>query len=253
MLELADISYTDKHPANPAGYESGIVPASKRTISIQTQWMLLVRDERDQSAFASLFDHYAPRLKAFIINSGSSAAQAEDIVQDVMLTIWQKSTQFDPHRAQVSAWIYQIARNKQIDLFRKYSRPIPEELKEPEGVENDATQILELEQETEYLKQALLNLTPDQRKAIEKTYMGELTHQEVSQQTGLPLGNNKITYSARTGSFEIRITRIKIDAHCETSYSRCNVSGLRGWSSTKAICRCYHQPCFYVRGMSCIP
>lgn len=153
--------------------------------------MLAVRDNRDRAAFAALFDHFAPRLKGFVIRSGTSPHRAEEIVQDVMLTIWRKASMFDPHRAQVSAWIYQIARNRQIDIARKENRPMPEELKEDPGQEPDASQILGLEQEAGLLKQALANLKPEQRAIIEKAYLGELTHQEISDQTGLPLGTIK--------------------------------------------------------------
>lgn len=160
-------------------------------IAPETQWMLAVRDQRDKAAFAQLFDHFAPRLKGFAIRSGSAPAQAEEIVQDVMLTVWRKSDQFDPHRAQVSAWIYQITRNRQIDLHRKLGRPVPEELKEDPGLEPDASQILAVQQETSKLKDALAKLSPNQREVIEKAYLGELSHQDISDTTGLPLGTIK--------------------------------------------------------------
>lgn len=172
-------------------HEREPVSHSKTDYSQQTRWMLAVRDNRDRKAFAALFDHFAPRLKGFIIRSGASVHQAEEIVQDVMLTIWRKASMFDPHRAQVSAWIYQIARNRQIDIARKETRPMPEELKEEPGTEPDASQILGLEQEAGQLKQALANLKPEQREIIEKAYLGELTHQEINLQTGLPLGTIK--------------------------------------------------------------
>lgn len=172
-------------------HEREPVSQSKTDFSQQTRWMLAVRDNRDRLAFEALFDHFAPRLKGFVIRSGTPAHQAEEIVQDVMLTIWRKAAMFDPHRAQVSAWIYQIARNRQIDIARKENRPMPEELKEEPGTEPDASQILGLEQEAGQLKQALANLKPEQREIIEKAYLGELTHQEISAQTGLPLGTIK--------------------------------------------------------------
>ena len=171
--------------------ESKLVSQSKTDLSPQTVWMIAVRDNRDRTAFAALFDYFAPRLKGFIIRSGASAHQAEEIVQDVMLTIWRKASTFDPHRAQVSAWIYQIARNRQIDIARKENRPMPEELREEPGTEPDASQILGVEQEAGQLKQALAKLKPEQREIIEKAYIGELTHQEISAQTGLPLGTIK--------------------------------------------------------------
>ncbi len=160
-------------------------------VSPQTTWMLAVRDGRDRAAFAALFDHFAPRLKGFIMRSGTGSAQAEEIVQDVMLTVWRKAGQFDPTRAQVSAWIYQIARHKQIDTFRKDHRPMPEELSREPDLEPDASQILAMEQEASRLKKALSMLKPKQREMIEQAYLGELSHQEISTQTGLPLGTIK--------------------------------------------------------------
>lgn len=172
-------------------HESSNVTKIELEISQQTIWMIAVRDDRDQGAFGSLFDYFAPRLKGFIMKTGTSSAQAEEIVQDVMLTVWRKAEMFDPHRAQVSAWIYQIARNRQIDTIRKESRPMPDELAQDPDLEPDASQILAIEQEAGQLKTAISNINDDQRDIIEKAYLGELTHQEISIQTGLPLGTIK--------------------------------------------------------------
>ena len=162
-----------------------------KTYSDQTIWMLAIRDHRDKRAFEQLFDHYGPRLKGFIMRTGTGNAQAEEIVQDVMLTIWRKSHLFDPHRAQVSSWIYQIARNRQIDILRRESRPVPEELATPESTDEDASQILALEQESNVLRKALATLKPGQREMVEKAYLGDLSHAEIHAQTGLPLGTIK--------------------------------------------------------------
>ena len=76
-------------------------------------------------------------------------------------------------------------------MIRKERRPVPEELKLPETDEIDASQILAVEQDAAQLKAALAKLTPDQRAIIEQAYLGELTHQEISAQSGLPLGTVK--------------------------------------------------------------
>lgn len=186
-----DICLTDPRPFARARKDKTQVTSPAPKVSPQTTCMLAVRDKRDRAAFADLFDHFAPRLKGFIMRSGTGSGQAEEIVQDVMLTVWRKADQFDPERAQVSAWIYQITRNRQIDMIRKEKRPLPEELGEDPSSEPDASQILAVEQEAGHLKKALSQLNPDQREVIEKAYLGELTHQEISTQTGLPLGTIK--------------------------------------------------------------
>ncbi|MGH1465024.1 MAG: sigma-70 family RNA polymerase sigma factor [Cognatishimia sp.] len=191
LTDCINPDQAERHPLLAPRKDRASLKQQPTQISSLTTYMLAVRNDRDRTAFALLFDHFAPRLKGFIMRSGTGAGQAEEIVQEVMLTIWRKAEQFDPERAQVSAWVYQIARNRQIDVIRKENRPLPEELAEDPGAEPDASQILAVEQEAGQLKDALLKLKPDQRDIIEKAYLGELTHQEISSQTGLPLGTIK--------------------------------------------------------------
>lgn len=164
---------------------------SDRQYSPQTVWMIAIRDRRDREAFAALFDFFAPRLKHFVMRGGMGSGQAEEVVQEVMLTVWNKADSFDPARAQVSSWIYQIARNRQIDTLRKENRVLPEELAPDPDTEDDAAQVMALQQEATHLKSALGKLAPEQREMIEKAYLGELSHQQIKQQTGLPLGTIK--------------------------------------------------------------
>ncbi|WP_082166480.1 sigma-70 family RNA polymerase sigma factor [Octadecabacter temperatus] len=191
LTECIDIEQAERRPLVAARKDRSLVKQSSPQISDLTAAMIAVRNDRDRDAFALLFDHFAPRLKGFIMRTGTGSGQAEEIVQDVMLTVWRKADQFDPERAQVSAWVYQITRNRQIDVIRKENKPLPEELGEDPSAEPDASQILAVEQEAGQLKGALERLKPDQREMIEKAYLGELTHQEISTQTGLPLGTIK--------------------------------------------------------------
>lgn len=177
-------------PRPPASDPVGASPGMSQ-VSEQTQWMLLVRDGRDKQAFARLFDHFAPRLKGMLIRGGLQAGLAEEVVQDTMLSVWHKAHLFDPHRAQVSGWVYQIARNRQIDVLRKERRPVPEELKGDDVQEDDALQIIALEQQTSRLRAALAQLSPEQRVLVEQAYLGDLTHSELQGLTGLPLGTIK--------------------------------------------------------------
>ncbi len=159
-------------------------------LSEQTLWMLAVRDRGDRAAFARLFDFYAPRVKAMAMRGGAPAPVAEEIVQDVMLRVWRARSQFDPGRAQVSSWIYQIARYRRIDLVRREVYPVPEDLGTAE-TDVDASAAVALGEEVAQLRAALGALPARQREIVEKAYLGELTHREISQQSNLPLGTVK--------------------------------------------------------------
>ena len=76
-------------------------------------------------------------------------------------------------------------------MVRKENRAVPEELKIADNVEDDASQIVALEQECGQLKTALARLKPEQKRLVEKAYLGELSHKEISEQTGLALGTVK--------------------------------------------------------------
>lgn len=157
----------------------------------QTGLLLAVRDRRDKQSFSLLFDYYGPRIKALLMRSNMSEAHAEDILQDVMLTIWRKAQLFDPAKASASAWIYRVARNRMIDIIRKEQRAIPPELFENEADGATPSEDLEQVQEATLLREALARLPESQRTIIERVYLGELTHREVTEVTGLPIGTVK--------------------------------------------------------------
>jgi RNA polymerase sigma-70 factor (ECF subfamily) len=150
-----------------------------------------IAQTQDQAAFAQVFRHFAPRVKAFLMKSGTDAALAEECMQDVMATLWNKAHLYDPSRAAVSTWIFTIARNRKIDLLRRYARPEPEDL--PWGPEDapDQADVLALQQETTKLAEAIRMLPEKQRLLIERAYFGDLTHSEIAAETGLPLGTIK--------------------------------------------------------------
>lgn len=153
--------------------------------------LLRIRDQKDEAAFVELFRYFAPRVKAFLMRSGADEALAEECVQEVMATVWRKAALFDPARASVATWIFTIARNRKIDALRKQRRPEPEDL--PWGPEADPDQadVIGLQQETEQLGVAIASLPEKQRVLIEKAYFGDLSHTEIADQTGLPLGTIK--------------------------------------------------------------
>jgi len=156
-----------------------------------TALMIRLRDGQDRAAFAALFMHFAPRVKAFLMKSGSSASIAEECAQDVMATVWQKAALYQPARASVATWIFTIARNRRIDIARRDRRPEPEALDwGPVDMEDQADTYAAAE-ETRQLVSALATLPEKQRNLIRSAYYGELSHSQIASETGLPLGTIK--------------------------------------------------------------
>lgn len=174
---------------NSGAYLVADAPIDKRLAWISQ--IDAVRDHKDRAAFSDLFAYFAPRVKSFLMKSGTAPEMAEECAQEVMATVWNKSHLFDGSKASVSTWIFTIARNKRIDMIRKQRRPEPEDL--PWGPQDSpsAADTLALQQETEILGQAMAALPDKQRHLIERAYFGELTHAEIASETGLPLGTIK--------------------------------------------------------------
>lgn len=169
------------------------VGSSTRT-EPRAEWVghiMRVRDHSDQAAFAELFRYFAPRIKAFLMKSGADATLAEECAQEVMATLWHKAHLFDPARASAATWIFTIARNRRIDALRKQRRPEPEALPWGPEAEPDQEDVLTLQQESAYLRQALTTLPQAQRDLIERAYFGDLSHRQIAAETGLPLGTIK--------------------------------------------------------------
>lgn len=166
--------------------------AAKGTETDWAAFMLRVRDHADRAAFAALFNHFAPRIKGFLMKSGTPEALAEDCAQDVMATVWQKAHLFDPAKAGVATWVFTIARNRRIDALRKSRRPEPEDLDWGPGEEApDQAEVYAAEEEARELGRALQALPAAQKALIERAYWGDRTHGELAAETGLPLGTIK--------------------------------------------------------------
>lgn len=151
-----------------------------------------VARDRDREAFAALFDHFAPRLKAYLMRAGAAPAAADDFAQDAMLTVWRKAEQFDPGRARAATWIFTIARNRRIDALRRENRPLPvPEITLTSTDPERPDELLEARQDEGRVRAALRSLKPDQIEVIQMAFFQDLTHAEVAQTLALPLGTVK--------------------------------------------------------------
>jgi RNA polymerase sigma-70 factor (ECF subfamily) len=147
----------------------------------------------DRAAFAELFDHYAPRVKGYLGRLGLEPVRAEDLTQDVMVAVWRKAASFDRSKANASTWIYRIARNRRIDLFRRErtaTLDADEPMLTPEAeVMPDAA--LLAGQQGAQIARALAELPPEQQAMIRAAFYEDLSHSEIAERTGLALGTVK--------------------------------------------------------------
>jgi len=75
--------------------------------------------EKNTKDFEVIFNYFAPKIKSLLMRSGADGAQAEDIMHDTMINIWEKIHMYNPDKGSFSSWVYTIARNNRIDLLRK--------------------------------------------------------------------------------------------------------------------------------------
>ncbi|OLF81118.1 hypothetical protein AWH62_00115 [Maricaulis sp. W15] len=157
---------------------------------------LLVRvgQTHDRAAFRVVFDHFAPRIRAFLLQRRLAPAQADDLTQDVMLAVWRRAASYDPAKAAASTWIYTIARNQHIDQFRKAQRASKMDETDPslQPVPMPAADLLfEQAESAETVGAALESLSADQREVVAMAFNEGLSHSEISERLNVPLGTVK--------------------------------------------------------------
>ena len=148
---------------------------------------------QDRAAFAALFRHFAPRIKAFVMRGGTDADTAQEVAQEALVMVWRKAASFDRTRASAATWLYTIARNKRIDLLRRGARPIDAEdwlvVYAPEPEEADKSVLAG--QTYTRVKELLGGLSEDQLVVIQKAFFEDKTHTVIAEELKLPLGTVK--------------------------------------------------------------
>ncbi|MSP03061.1 MAG: sigma-70 family RNA polymerase sigma factor [Acetobacteraceae bacterium] len=155
--------------------------------------LLAIAIGRDRAAFATLFGHFAPRLKSWFMRTGTQAGHAEDLAQETMLTVWRKAELFDPARAGASTWIFTIARNQRIDAARRSALRVFDgddpSLAPDEPVRPDTE--FDTRQRELRLRNALTALPADQAEVIRLSFFEDRPHAEIERALGIPLGTVK--------------------------------------------------------------
>lgn len=170
----------------------GLMSAEPEDALVYDRLIEAVAMRRDREAFARLFEHFAPRLKAWLMKSGAAPAAAEDFAQDAILTVWRKADLYDPRKARAATWIFTIARNRRLDMLRRDARalPTPEiELAAHEVMRPD--DILTIVDDARRVRDALSQLKPDQVEVLRLAFFLENPHSEIAQHLNLPLGTVK--------------------------------------------------------------
>lgn len=152
-----------------------------------------VAERRDRSSFAALFDYFAPRIKGFIRRRGVEAAQAEDLAQDVMMTVWKRAGLYKREQGSVSTWIFTIARNRHIDVIRREKRPEidPNDPTLSDGPIPASDEIVSQTEVSAKLRAALQGLPADQVDVLKMNFFEDKPHSEIAAELGLPLGTVK--------------------------------------------------------------
>ncbi len=166
---------------------------SAETPEDATHLMAQIAAHQDREAFEALFRHYAPRVKAYMLKLGTDGALADELAQETLLMVWRKAAQFDRAKAAPSTWIFTIARNLRIDVFRKSNRP---ELDPndpalvPDG-EEPADDRMDRVQRAKLIRAAMTSLNEEQADVIRLSFFEDKSHSVIAKELDLPLGTVK--------------------------------------------------------------
>jgi RNA polymerase sigma-70 factor (ECF subfamily) len=152
-----------------------------------------IAERADPAAFRELYEAYGPRVKAYMMRKGADAGTAEDLAQETLLTVWRKAALYAGEKGSMTTWVFAIARNLRIDRLR---REIPwQEL--PEGRLAEASsepqpdEAMAEKEQQQRVQAALANLPPEQKEVVSLAYLEGLSHSEIAERLGLPLGTVK--------------------------------------------------------------
>lgn len=152
-----------------------------------------VAARQDRDAFAALFDHFAPRIKAFLMRGNMPAAGAEELAQEALLIVWRKASQFDRERAGAASWVFTIARNLRIDSARREQRGKVLDLEANEDAEPPSPPDVELlaAERDSRVRAALEHLTVEQLRVVRLSFFEGKAHGDIAAELELPLGTVK--------------------------------------------------------------
>jgi RNA polymerase sigma-70 factor (ECF subfamily) len=144
----------------------------------------------NESAMAELYDRYSSIVYSVALRVLGDTGAAEDILQEVFMQLWRNPGVFDASRGNLAPWLAVIARNRAIDSLRR-RRPETDIADITVSVEPDVVSEADRARAMEKVRGALGGMPEAQRAALEMAYFEGLTHSEIAEKTGEPLGTIK--------------------------------------------------------------
>ncbi len=153
-----------------------------------------VARNQDRNAFAQLFAHFAPRVKSFLLRSGLGDSAAEEVTQEVMITLWRKASYFDSSRAGAATWVFTIARNRRIDRLRRTDGRTPDSLMDPSEepeMPPSGEDLAIIAERDERVRRALATLPVEQAAIVRLSFFADKPHADIAKELNIPLGTVK--------------------------------------------------------------
>jgi RNA polymerase sigma-70 factor (ECF subfamily) len=182
------------------GREPGVANAETNAMTSDLTLVTAIRSG-DQGAMAALYDRFSSIVYAVALRVLQDTGAAEDVLQDIFMQLWRNPGAFDSSRGNMAAWLAVIARNRAIDALRK-RRPQDDIEDVIVSVETDLASEADRSRAMEKVRGALQAMPSPQRSALEMAYFEGLTHTEIAEKTGDPLGTVKTRI--RTGLLLLR-------------------------------------------------
>jgi len=165
--------------------------------------------KRERAAFEQLYARYSNILYAAAMKFLKQDADAQDVVQDVFIQIWDKAKLYDPTKGKPLTWALTMTRNRSIDRIRAIQRRTrlrddfeSETVADESAGVREALSEVDASEKSQILRDAVGRLSPEQRKVIELAFFGGLTQSEVADRLGEPLGTIKAR--ARRGLMKLK-------------------------------------------------
>lgn len=170
---------------------------SEPTSDQLAQWLSAVAEQRSRAAYRQLFDYFAPRIRAYGLRHLRQEAQAMELVQETLLTVWQKAHLYVAERGSPQTWIFTVMRNQCFDMLRRQMNsreqlvaedlwPVLEPALDLTAGDPGEQQIL-----SRQLAQYVHLLPAAQQEVVRGVYLQEMTLQELADRLRVPLGTIK--------------------------------------------------------------